>query len=323
MIRDGRDDDSTGVIALIAACWSEHEDCVLLVDAEAPELRAPASHVAGQGGVMFVAGDMDGFVMAAPTGPGAWSISRLYVAPAHRGTGLAGQLLDRVEQRAAGAHTLLLHSDSRFAHAHAFYENHSFTRRHPAHVLDDVSQSVDLLYGKPLGTLAVEVLDTAGAHSAARPLAELLVACVATGASVSYRAPLARDVARAFWHDVADRVAAGKLVLLAAWVDGRIAGTAMIDLAMSENQPHRADIKKVLVDPALHRRGIARALMARVEAEAWSRGRELLVLDTLTGSAADHLYRALGWHEAGVVPGYTRNGAGQSEDTTVFYRART
>lgn len=321
MIRPGCDEDAAGVIALIRRCWADYEDCVLDVEREAPELLAPASHVAG--GVMLVAGDVEAVAMAAPAGPGEWSISRFYVDHAHRGAGLAHRMLDRVEAAAtaASATRLSLHSDSRFHGAHAFYENRSFTRRHPAKVLNDISNSVDLLFAKPLGNLCIEALDTAGARSASRPLAEILMRCVDEGASVSFLAPLSRDRARSFWRGIADRVAGGRLVLFAAWLDGRIVGTATLDMDTKPNQQHRADIRKVLVHPDGRGRGIARALMQRAEMEAWSRGRTLLTLDTLTDSVAERMYPALGWTRVGVIPGFSRDAAGRPEATTIFYKA--
>ena len=137
--------------------------------------------------------------------------------------------------------------------------------RAPIRVLDDLSNSLEFRYAKPARGLVVEALDAAAAASAERRLAEILVACVDAGASVYFLPPLAMAVARGFWRKVATDVARGERVLLAAWLDGALVGTAQLGLDMPENQPHRADVAKVLVDPAARRAGIGRALMQRIE----------------------------------------------------------
>ena len=326
-IRLGRDDDGPGLVRLIRACWAEYEDCVLDVDREAPELRALASHMAARRGALFVAGDAEGCLTLAPSGDGQsgnWWIERMYVAPAHRGAGLAHLLMDRAEAtaRAGGATRLSLHSDTRFTRAHAFYEKRSFLRRHPAKVWNDLSDTVEWRFAKPLRGLVVEQVDAAGAFSAVRALADTLVDCVADGASVSFLAPLAPGTARAFWRRTAERVAAGRVVLFVAWLDGAVAGTVTLDLDTKPNQRHRADVSKLLVAPAARRRGVADALMEAAEQAAWTLGRSLLVLDTLSGSGGVILYRARGWRAAGGIPGFSRNAAGEPEDMTLFYKER-
>jgi GNAT superfamily N-acetyltransferase len=105
-IRAGRDSDAAGFIALIGACWGEYPGCVLDVDNEAPELRALASHVEGRGGALWtaeVSGAVVGMVATVPLlHDQAWEISRMYVAPSHRGTGLASELLRTAERHARG-----------------------------------------------------------------------------------------------------------------------------------------------------------------------------------------------------------------------------
>ncbi len=167
---------------------------------------------------------------------------------------------------------------------------------------------------------ASTLLDAASAASAERQLADILCACVDDGASVSYLPPLARDIARAFWKRMAADVAAGSRILLAAWDDAVLAGTVMLEFASAPNQPHRAEVQKLLVHPAARRRGLARALMLRVEQEAQRAGRSLLTLDTRAGDAAENLYRAMGWHEAGRIPGYALNADGTPCDTIYFWR---
>src|SRR6516165_8272415 len=125
-----------------------------------------------------------------------------------------------------------------------------------------------------------------------------------TGASVSFVLPFSRDDAKAFWQDqVLPAVHAGSRCVLLARAAGSIVGTVQLDLATPPNQPHRADVKKLLVHPDLRRRGIARALMQAVDAEAHRACRTLLTLDTVTGGPAESLYLSLGYLKVGVIPG--------------------
>ncbi|MBX6364304.1 MAG: GNAT family N-acetyltransferase [Gemmatimonadetes bacterium] len=163
------------------------------------------------------------------------------------------------------------------------------------------------------------------AHEAAERVAELaaiLLDCVEGGASVGFMAPLSREKAEAFWRRVADGVAAGERALLAAEEQpgGALIGTAQLLLALPENQPHRADVAKVLVRRSARRRGVGAGLLRAVEAVARAEGRTLLVLDTVTGSAAERLYARLGWIRVGVVPGYALWPDGRPCDTTFFYK---
>ena len=236
------------------------------------------------------------------------------------GSGLGHRLLETAERqaRAAGATRLVLWSDTRFDRAHRFYEKHSYVRHGPIRVLHDISNSLEFAYAKPVA--GIESLDAAAAASAEQRLAEILCACVDAGASVSYLPPLAPDVARGFWKRMAADVAAGTRVLLAAWDDATLVGTVMLEFASSPNQPHRAEVQKLLVHPVARRRGIARALMAALEIEAARAGKTLLTLDTRAGDAAEALYRALGWHEAGRIPGYALNADRTPCDTIFFWK---
>jgi ribosomal protein S18 acetylase RimI-like enzyme len=164
------------------------------------------------------------------------------------------------------------------------------------------------------------MLDAAAAAAAERQLAEILCACVDAGASVSYLPPLPLHVARALWRDTAAEVEAGARLLLGAWAAGELVGTATLDLATPPNQPHRAEVQKLLVHPRARRRGIARALMMRAEEAALSAGRTLLTLDTRAGDAAERLYRELGWTEAGRIPGYALNADRIPCDTILFWK---
>jgi GNAT superfamily N-acetyltransferase len=151
-------------------------------------------------------------------------------------------------------------------------------------------------------------------------LADVLVDCVEGGASVSFMHPLSRDRARDFWRRVGASVADGACILLVAEDEAGIVGTVQVVAAGPENQPHRADIAKMLVHRRGRRRGIAHALMQRAEEEACAAGKTLLLLDTVTGSDADRLYRRLGWSFTGTVPDYALLPRGGLCSTSFFYR---
>ena len=324
-LRAGRDEDSAGFIALIGTCWAEYPGNILDVDGEVPELRALASYYAKQGGALWAAdhdGRVAGMVGTRPLGGGDWEICKMYTDAALRGAGLAQRLIGAAEDfaRAQGGTRMRLWSDTRFDRAHRFYEKQSYVRSGPLKVHNDLSNSIEFEYAKPLAGVVVERLDAAGAASAEARLAVILQDCVDAGASVSFMPPLAREAASRFWRGRASDVAQGKRVLLVAWVDGVLAGTAMLDLDMPPNQRHRADVQKLLVHPAARRRGVARLLMARIEAESRAAGRSLLVLDTRAGDGAEALYRGTGWTEVGQIPDFALNAAGTLDATILFWK---
>lgn len=151
-------------------------------------------------------------------------------------------------------------------------------------------------------------------------LAGVLLDCVEGGASVSFLHPLEAERARAWWQAVADDVASGERVLLVAEdAAGRLVGTVQLVLAQPENQPHRADLAKLLVRRSHRRRGIAEALMRAADDEALACGKTLLVLDTAS-DGAERLYRRLGWQCVGTIPGYALWPQGGTCDTVIFYR---
>ena len=152
-------------------------------------------------------------------------------------------------------------------------------------------------------------------------LAEVLIDCVQGGASVSFMWPLSREKAQAFWRDVAQGVASAERVLLVAQqADGCIVGTAQLLLGLPENQPHRADVAKVLVHRRARRQGIAQRLMAAIDDEARREGRSVLVLDTVTGGDAERLYARSGWQRVGEVPRYALMPDGAWCSTTFFHK---
>ncbi len=151
-------------------------------------------------------------------------------------------------------------------------------------------------------------------------LADLLVASVDDGASVGFMHPLEKAKAVAFWRRVADGVAAGDRALLVAEDENGIVGTVHLLLALPENQPHRADLVKMLVHPRARRRGLGAALMEAGEEMARDCGRTLLVLDTVTGSDAERLYARLGWIRVGEIPEFALLSRGGLAGTVIFYK---
>jgi GNAT superfamily N-acetyltransferase len=171
------------------------------------------------------------------------------------------------------------------------------------------------------GTVTIQTLDGPAAWVAGSALADILIDCVERGASVSFMHPLSREKAEAFWADVAESVARGERILLAADLDGEIAGTVQVVFAGPENQPHRADIAKMLVHGRARRQGIAERLMRAAEEASRAAGKTLLVLDTVTGGDAERLYTRMGWTKVGVIPNFALFPDGRPCDTTYFYKA--
>lgn len=151
-------------------------------------------------------------------------------------------------------------------------------------------------------------------------LADLLIDCIDGGASVSFMHPLAPAKAQAFWRRVGAGVAAGERALLVAEDDAGIVGTVQLVLDQPENQPHRADLSKMLVHRRARRVGLGAALMQAAEQVARDCARTLLVLDTVTGSDAERLYARLGWVRVGEIPDFALLSHGGLWGTTVFYK---
>ena len=151
-------------------------------------------------------------------------------------------------------------------------------------------------------------------------LADLLKDCVDGGASVSFMHPLTRERATAFWRKVAEGVAAGQRALIVAEDDHGVCGTVQLVFDLPENQPHRADLAKMLVHRRARRQGLGEALLKAAEATARECGKTLLVLDAVTDGDAARLYARLGWVRVGDIPNYARFPQGGFCSTTVFYR---
>jgi GNAT superfamily N-acetyltransferase len=150
-------------------------------------------------------------------------------------------------------------------------------------------------------------------------LADVLIDCVDGGASVSFMHPLGRPKALAFWRRVAEGTAQGERALLVAEDAGGIVGTVQLVLDQPENQPHRADLSKMLVHRRARRQGVGDALMQAAEQVGRDCGKSLLVLDTASAEA-ERLYARNGWQRAGVVPGFALLPQGGLCATTFFYK---
>lgn len=167
---------------------------------------------------------------------------------------------------------------------------------------------------------ALRVLDAEAAAARLPALAAILADCVQRGASVGFMNPFGQDEAEDWARGVLEDVAAGRTVLFAAEIDGEMVGTAQLMPCAKPNQPHRADVAKVLVHGKARRRGIGSALMAALEAEARRRGLLVLTLDTVTELAGDKLYTHAGWTRVGEIPDYALWPDGRFCATTVFYK---
>ncbi|MEG0205831.1 MAG: GNAT family N-acetyltransferase [Citrobacter sp.] len=165
------------------------------------------------------------------------------------------------------------------------------------------------------------VLSAAQILSRIDELSDILETCVNDGASVSFMLPFTRDKSRPFWMNVAQSVDRGERIVLGTQnAAGELIGTVQLISDQPENQPHRADVAKLLVHPSARRGGVARNLMNELEHCAREQGKTLLVLDTATGSGAELFYHNCGWQKVGVIPGYAKMPDGMLTGTTLFYK---
>jgi GNAT superfamily N-acetyltransferase len=169
--------------------------------------------------------------------------------------------------------------------------------------------------------LTIEELSGSGLAENIDQLSDVLIDCVDGGASVSFMYPMTREKAKRFWQGVVAGVNNRDRALLVARDETkRIIGTVQIILSQPENQPHRADIAKMLVHRDARRRGVAEVLMRSIENLARREGKTVLVLDTVTGGDAERLYARLGWISCGMIPDYALFPAGGLCATTLFYK---
>ena len=172
--------------------------------------------------------------------------------------------------------------------------------------------------GIPISTLSLD-----DATRRLDGLSTLLHACVHAGANINFVLPFSMDEAAAFWmKKVLLAMGEGTRVLWIAQEGTRIVGSVQLSTDTPPNQPHRADVTKLMVHPDFRRRGIARALMARLEERAGALKRNLITLDTRTGDSAEPLYASMGYITAGRIPGYCRDTfVDRLDSTTIMYKA--
>jgi GNAT superfamily N-acetyltransferase len=170
-----------------------------------------------------------------------------------------------------------------------------------------------------VSSIKVIELDAAAAPDAVNELADVLTDCVNGGASVNFMLPYGVADAADFFEKVIPSIARGETTLLAAKIDGRIVGTVQLGLDMPPNQPHRAEVKKMLVHRAARGKGVGAALLSQIEARAKQKGRTLLVLDTASDDAR-RLYERGGWQRLGNIPDYALLPGGGLCDTTIYWK---
>ncbi|WP_407182164.1 GNAT family N-acetyltransferase [Citrobacter europaeus] len=164
-------------------------------------------------------------------------------------------------------------------------------------------------------------MSTAQILSRIDELSDILETCVNDGASVSFMLPFTSEKSRPFWMSVAQSVDRGERIVLGAQdAQGVLVGTVQLIIDQPENQPHRADVAKLLVHTSARRGGVARELMNGLERCAHQQGKTLLVLDTATGSGAELFYHNCGWQKVGVIPDYAKMPDGTLTGTTLFYK---
>ncbi len=137
---------------------------------------------------------------------------------------------------------------------------------------------------------------------------------------MSFMASLSKAEAESFFEKVLDGVQKADRILLAAFIDSKLVGTVQILIATPPNQPHRADIAKLLVVRPARGQGVASRLMEHAEAASRLAGKSLLVLDTVSGDTAERLYVRMGWTRAGVIPKYAMYPDETWCDTTIFWK---
>ena len=184
-----------------------------------------------------------------------------------------------------------------------------------------IGQRIDTHMRTPYAPDVVRVLPADEIEARAGDLAEVLLDVVAGGASVSFLAGLSAEDARGFFERTAAEARAGRRILLAAFAGPRLMGTVQLLLDTAPNQPHRAELAKLLVHRDGRRQGFATSLLCAVEKEARGRGRTLLTLDTMAGGAADRLYQRLGYVRVGEIPDYALFPEGGAPGpTAIFYK---
>ncbi len=151
-------------------------------------------------------------------------------------------------------------------------------------------------------------------------LGEILSACVEGGASVSFMKPFPPSAGKSYYEKLLPDFQAGRRLLIAAFLDGHLMGSVQLVFGLPPNQPHRAEVAKLLVAPEARGQGIAEQLMRALESAAHRHNKTLLVLDTVPGTPADRLYRRLGYTALGEIPNFALMPDGSPCNTVIFYK---
>lgn len=166
----------------------------------------------------------------------------------------------------------------------------------------------------------MEIVEISSAETYQDALITLLQDCVDSGASVGFLPPLTTEESARYWQRVEAELAAGHRKQWLALEQQQIVGAVQLALCGKANGRHRAEVEKLMVLQTARGNGVGRALMQAMEQGAHAAGRSLLVLDTRAGDVASHLYRQLGYLEAGQIPGFARNADGTIAATVIFYK---
>ena len=167
---------------------------------------------------------------------------------------------------------------------------------------------------------AIEIKALSASPKTCEMLSEIIIEVVANGGSVSFMHPLEPAKARAFWDSALAAAARNERVVLGAWDGEVLAGTVTLLLDCPPNQPHRAEITKLMTRLSHRGRGVAAALMRAAESEAVERARTLLVLDTAVEDGASGLYEKLGFVLAGTIPDYALKPHGGLTGTNIYWK---
>lgn len=319
-----------GVLDLIVGI-QQREYGLAITAADQPDLGAiPSFYQQGVGNfwVALDSGKVVGTIGLCEFAPGQGALRKMFVSSDYRGrAGVAGQLLATLIDwaRRHRIEAITLGTTDRFLAAHRFYEKNGFVRIAETDLPADFPRmAVDSrFYAMRLDRAwkAVRCLDPEEIGRRLRELCALLQTCVAAGASIGFLPPLDDADAAAYWQGVADRVRSGEALLMCIEdAAGRLAGCVQLLLETRANGTHRAEVAKLMVDPADRRHGLGRALMQALEAEARRLGRTTLVLDTRAGDPSERLYTALAYVRAGEIPRYARSADGRLDGTAIYFK---
>ena len=167
--------------------------------------------------------------------------------------------------------------------------------------------------------LTISEVEAAEFDACRDALASIIMDTVEAGGEIGFISPMTRDKADRFWTDIGDSLARRERILLIARLDATVVGTVQIIIGQPENQPHRADLAKMMVAPKARGQGVGKALLAAAEVSARAAGKTLIVLDT-AGDASERLYRRASWIFVGRVPGFALKPQGGLSTTNLFYK---